>query len=109
MIASMLTATGMAIDILIKVLLLGSGEAQGKSGGKPENVKEWQRNKLKALALLLGRLRMKVAEGLPGIIGAIKRWILKRMKEVAGCILQYLWALVIVVGGLLYTYMLMRK
>ena len=38
---------------------------------KPENMKEWLSNKLKALASLLGRLCAKAAEVLPGIIGTI--------------------------------------
>ena len=72
-IASILMVVGMAISVLVKALLPGSGgeAAQGKGGGndKPENVKEWLKNKLKALASLLERLGMKVAEALPGIIG----------------------------------------
>ena len=52
-----------------------------------------------------------MAEVLLGIIGAIISWILNRVKEVAGSRLvsQNLWALVIGVGGLLYTYMVMRN
>ena len=57
MITSILMATGMAICTLIKALLPSGGgvAAQGKGGGnyKPENVKEWLRNKLKTLASLL--------------------------------------------------------
>ena len=45
------------------------------SGGPPpkdeKGLKEWVRNKLKALASLLGKLGMKAAEALPGIIGGI--------------------------------------
>ena len=68
-------------------------------GGKPspkdkKGVKEWLRNKLKALASLLGRLRMKAAEVLPGIIGTIISWMLNRAKEVVGWVSQNLWALV---------------
>ena len=50
--------------------------------------KEWLGNKLKTLALLLGRLGVKAAEALPGIIGAIISWILNRSKEVVGWVLQ---------------------
>ena len=64
MITSILTAIGMAITVLVKALLPGSGgaAAQGKGGGDgtPENMKEWLRSKLKALASLLGRLGAKV-------------------------------------------------
>ena len=52
---------------------------------------------------------MKAAEALPGIIGGIISWILNRAKEVVGWVLQYLWALVVSIGGLIYTYMVSRK
>ena len=82
--------------------------------GEPPNkdekgVKEWIRNTLKALASLLGKLGMKAAEALPGIIGAIISWILNRTKDVVGWVSQNLWALVVGVGGLLYRYMVIRK
>ena len=89
MIASVLMAIGMVIGVLVEVLLPsgGSATAQGKGGGgggdgKPENVKEWLRNKLKALA------------SLPGKLGA---------KTVVGWVSQNLWALAIGIRGLLYT------
>ena len=70
MIASILMAIGMAIGVLVDALLPGGGGVVG--GPKDEKgVKEWLRNKLKALASLPGRLGMKAAEALPGIIGAI--------------------------------------
>ena len=72
-------------------------------------MKEWIRNKLKALASLLGRLGIKVAEALPGIIGGIISWILNRVKDVVGWVSQNLWALVVGIGGLIYTYMVTRK
>ena len=90
MIASILTAIGMAISVLIEVLLPGGGGASAASGGgesPPKNekgLKEWIRNKLKALASLLGKLGIKAAEALPGIIGGIISWILNRAKEVVG-------------------------
>ena len=57
-IASILMAIGMTIGVLIEALLPGGG---GMAGGEPppkykKGVKEWLRNKLKALASLLGRL-----------------------------------------------------
>ena len=66
-IASILTAIGMAIGVLVEVLLPGGGGVV--SGGPPpkdeKGLKEWIRNKLKALASLLGRLGIKAAEALP--------------------------------------------
>ena len=72
-------------------------------------LKEWVRNKLKVLASLLGKLGIKVAEALPGIIGGIISWILNRAKDVVGWVSQTLWARVVGIGGLIYTYMVTRK
>ena len=113
-IASILTAIGMAIRVLVEALLPGGGGAAATSGGGPppkdeKGLKGWIRNKLKALASLLGKLGMKAAEALPGIIGGIISWILNRAKNVVGWVSQNLWALVVGIGGLIYTYMVMRK
>ena len=116
MIASILMAIGMAIGVLVEALLPG-GEGGGTSGGevrKPlpkdeEGLKEWIWNKLKALPSLLGRLGAKVAEALPGIIGAILSLILNKASDAVGWVLQNLWALVIGIGQLLYTYMVTKK
>ena len=115
MIASILTAIGMAIRILVEALLHGDGGASVASGGgesspkDEKGLKEWIRNKLKALASLLGKLGVKAAEALPGIIGGIISWVLNRAKEVVGWVSQNLWALVVGIGGLIYTYMVTRK
>ena len=115
MIASILTAIGMAIEVLVKALLPGGGGGGAMaSGGEPppkdeKGLKEWIRNKLKVLASLLGRLGIKAAEALPGIIGGIISWILNRARDVVGWVLQNLWALAVGIGGLIYTYMVMRK
>ena len=113
-IASILTAIGMAIRVLVEALLQGGGGAAAASGGgeppKDEaGLKEWIRKKLKALASSLGKLGIKAAEALPSIIGGIISWILNRAKDVVGWVSQNLWALVVGVGGLIYTYMVMRK
>ena len=112
-IASILTAIGMAIGVLVEALLPG-GAAMASGGGEPplkdeKGLKEWVRSKLKALASLLGKLGMKAAEALPGIIGGIISWILNRAKDVVGWVSQNLWALVVGIGGLIYTYMVTRK
>ena len=102
MIASIRTAIGMAIMVLVEALLPGGGGAIEASGGGGEpppkdeaGLKEWIRNKLKALA------------SLPGIIGGIISWILNRVKDVVGLVSQNLWALVVGIGGLIYTYLVM--
>ena len=74
-----------------------------------KGVKEWLRNKLKALASILGRLSMKAAEALPGIIGTIISWVLNRAAEVVGLVLQNLWALVVGIGRLIYMCMVTIK
>ena len=61
------------------------------------------------LASLLGRLGIKAAEALPGIIGGIMSWIFNRAKDIVGWVSQNLWALVVGIGGLIYTYMVTRK
>ena len=110
MIASTLTAIGMAIRVLTEALLPFGGGATAASGGSPPpkdeaGLKEWIRNKLKALAFLLGQLGIKAAEALPGIIGGIISWILNRAKDVVGWVSQNLWAVVVGIGGLIYMYM----
>ena len=114
-IASILTVIRMAIGVLVEALLPGGGGAAAASGGDEpppkdeKGSKEWIRNKLKALASLLGRLGMKAAEALPGIIGGIISWILNRAKDVVGWVSQNLWALAVGIEGLIYTYMVTRK
>ena len=114
-IASILTAVGMDLRVLVEALLPGGlGAAVASGGGEPppkdqRGLKEWIRNKLKALGSLLGRLGIKTAEALPGIIGGIISWILNRAKDVVGWVSQNLWALVVGIGGLIYTYMITRK
>ena len=68
----MLTAIGMAIGLLVDALLPGGGAPELPPPPKDEQgLKEWIKNKLKALASLLGKLGVKAAEALPGIIGGI--------------------------------------
>ena len=85
-IASVCMAVGMAIGVLVEVLLPGGG-GTAVSPPPPKDEKglnEWLRNKLKALASLLGKLGVKAAEAPPGIIGAIISWILNRAADVVG-------------------------
>ena len=86
-------AIGIAIGILVEALLPSGGGTESASavGGKPlpkDEKGEWIRNKLKALARLLGRLGAKAAEALAGIIGAILSWNLKMAADVVGWVLQ---------------------
>ena len=104
----------MAIGVLVEALLPGGGATTASGGGEPppkdeKGLKEWVRSKLKVLASLLGKLCMKAAEALPGIIGGIISWILNRAKDIVGWVSQNPWALVVGIGGLIYTYMVTRK
>ena len=105
-------AIGMAVGALVEALLPGGWGAV--AGGEPppkdeKGFKEWIRSKLKALASLPGKLGIKAAEALPGIIGGIISWVLNSAKDVMGWVSQNLWALVVGIGGLIYMYMVTRK
>ena len=80
------------------------------SGGarKGDGAREWIKNKLKALSQLLGKLADKALASLPGIIGSIISWILNRAKEVIGWLSQNLWALIMGIGILIYTYFMTK-
>ena len=99
--------------VLVEALLPVGGGAVALDGKPPhedeKGLKEWTKNKLKALESLLGQLGIKAAEALPGMIGGIISWILYRAKDIVGWVSQNLWALVVGTGGLIYTYMVMRK
>ena len=107
-IASVLTAIGMAIGVLVEALLPGGGGGTAAPPKDAKGVKEWLRNKHKALASLLGRLGVKAAEVLPSIIGEIISWVLNRAADVVDWVSQNLWALVVGIGGLLYMYMVTK-
>ena len=76
-IASILMAIGMAIEVLVEALFPGGATTASEGGGgepppkDKKGLKEWIWSKLKVLASLLGKLGMKAAEALPGIIGGI--------------------------------------
>ena len=111
-IVSILTAVGMAIGVLIEALLGGpsvsttTATSDSTNGGarKGGGMREWIKNKLKALSQILGKLADKALASLPGIVGSILLWILNRVKEVVGWLSQNLWALIAGVGVLIYTY-----
>ena len=68
-------------------LQINTSDKDAGTAGKPlpkgeKGVKKWLRNKLKALASLLGRLGVKAAEASYGITGVIISWILNRAKHV---------------------------
>ena len=112
-IVSILTAVGMAIDVLIEALLGGPSASAPTSQStttsyKKGGAREWIKNKLKALSSLLGKLAVKAGAALPGIIGSIVAWLLNRAKEVVGWLSNNLWALITGVGVLIYTYFMTK-
>ena len=112
-IVSILTALGMTIGVLIEALLGGPSTSTPTSqstttSDKKGGAREWIKNKLKALSLLLGKLADKALASLPGIIGSILSWILNRAKEVVGWLSQNLWALITGIGVLIYTYFMTK-
>ena len=115
-IVSILTAFGMVIGFLVEALLPSGGGStsqtnpeKGGDDNKDSGAKEWIKNKLKALASLLGKLASKAASALPRIIGSIVSWILNRAKYAVGWLSQNLWALIVRVGGFVYTYFVTRR
>ena len=112
-IISILTALGMTLGVLIEALLGGPSTSTPTSestttSDKKGGVREWIKNKLKALLQLPGKLADKALASLPGIIGSIISWILNRAKEVVGWLSQNLWALITGVGVLIYTYFMTK-
>ena len=112
-IVSILTAIGMALEVLIEALLGGSSASTPTSqstttSDKKGGAREWIKNKLKALSSLLGKLAAKAGAALPGIIGSIVAWLLNRAKEVVGWLSNNLWALITGVGVLIYTYFMTK-
>ena len=102
-IASILTAIGMAISILVLALTGGGGSAPVPAPKQPDKsgLKEWVKKHLQALGRALANLAGKTAAALPGIIGSIVSWLLSTLGKTATWLAENLWALAIAVGTLL--------
>ena len=89
-ITAVLTSLGLIISTIISSL---TGGAAGSSPTPPKNNKigEWIKNKLEALARLLGRLAGKAAAALPGIIGSIIAGVLNFLKKVVAAAAGHVW------------------
>ena len=104
-IGAILTAFGLLISTIVTALTGGGGGGGGsKPPSKIDDVKKWIQNKLKALARLLGKLAEKAAAALPGIIGSIVSWLLNTLKKVVGFAAEHVWAFIVFVVGLVFTY-----
>ena len=100
-----ITALAFIIDKIVNTF---SGSSSG-SGGEPppqneQGVKKWIKDKLKALARLLGKLAEKAAAALPGIIGSVVSWLLNTLKKVVSFAAEHVWAFIVFVVGLVFTY-----
>ena len=103
-IASILTAIGMAISTLMLVLTGGGSAPVPSPARKPSDkggVKEWIKKHLQALGRALANLAGKAAAALPGIIGSIVSWLLSMLGKAATWLADNVRALVIGVGALL--------
>ena len=102
-IVSVLTAFGMIIGVIVETFIPTTGGTT--SPPKPSDatgVRDWIKKQLSNLGKLLANLAGKAAAALPGIIGAIVSWLLSTMGKVVSWFGGHLWALVILVAGLLY-------
>ena len=103
-IVSILTAIGMIIGVIVEAVIPTTG-GTGTTPPKPpskEGVKDWVKKQLQNLARLLANLAGKAAAALPGVIGSIVSWLLSATGKVVNWFGNNLWALVVLVVGLLY-------
>ena len=102
-IVSVLTAVGINIEVTVDAFIVTSGGAATPS--KPPSqggAKVWVKKQLHNLATLLANQDEKAAAALPGVIWSIVSWLLSATGKVINCFGNYLWAIVVLVAGLLY-------
>ena len=102
-IVSILTAIGMIIGVIVEAVIptTGGGTTTPKPPSK-EGVKDWVKKQLHNIARLLANLAGNEAAALPGVIGSILSWLLSATGKVVNWFGNNLWALVVLVAGLLY-------
>ena len=102
-IVSILTAVGMIIGVIVEAVLpSGSGATTPPPKPSSSGVKDWVKKQLSNLGKLLANLAGKAATALPGVIGSIVSWLLSTTGKVVNWFGEHLWALVVLVVGLLY-------
>ena len=102
-IAAILTSIGLIIEAIVSAVTGGSGggsRAPNPSKSTPEKIKDWVRDKLKALMRLFGRWAGKAAAALPGIIGSIIAGAFNFLKKVAQFAAEHVSAFIIFIGGI---------
>jgi hypothetical protein len=103
-IVSILTAVGMIIGFIVEAVLPSGGATTPPPPSKPDggSAKDWVKKQLTYLGKLLANLAGKAATALPGVIGSIVSWLLSTTGKVVNWFGEHLWALVVLVVGLLY-------
>ena len=93
----------MIIGVIVEAVIptTGGGTTTPKPPSK-EGVKDWVKKQLHILAKLLANLAGKAAADLPGVIGSTVSWLLLATGEDVNWFGNNLWALVVLVAGLLY-------
>ena len=102
-IVSVLTAFGMIIGVIVEAIIPTGTTSTPKPPPKDgSGVKDWAKKQLSNLGKLLANLAGKAAAALPGVIGSIVSWLLSSVGKVVSWFGDHLWALVVLVAGLLY-------
>ena len=103
-IVSILTALGFIIDVIVESVTGGGGGGSTTPNNSNKKSGNWVKDKLKALARLLGKLGEQFAAALPGIIGSIVSWLFNRAKEVVSFIAEHTWTFIVLLGGILLVF-----
>ena len=101
-IVSVLAAIGMIMGTIAAAVIPTGGDITPLSPPSQGGAKEWVKKQLHNLAKLLANLAGKAAAALPGVIGAIVLWLLSARSKVVNWLGNNLWAVVVLVVGLLY-------
>ena len=101
MIASVLTAIGLAISTLVLALTGRGGSAPALPPSDKGGLRDWVKKHLESLERALAKLTRKAATALPGILGSIISWLLSTLGKVSTWVADNLWALAIALAGLL--------
>jgi hypothetical protein len=92
----------MAISTLVVALTGGGGTpTPAPTPTDKRGLKDWVKKHLQSLGRVMAKLAGKAAVSLPGIIGSIVSWLLNFLSKSVSWLAQNLWAIVIMVGGLL--------
>ena len=102
-IVSVLAAVSMIMGTIIEAVIpTGGGAVTPPKPPSQGRAKELVKKQLHNLAKLLANLAGKAAAALLGVIGAIVSWLLSATSKVVNWLGNNLWAVVVLVAGLLY-------